>query len=82
MEAVLDRLFADPGVERVVVEPDARNHKIHVLNARLGFQPAGEVALPGQDRPCSASAPGRPSIPPAQTSIHPRSAREHRYDHR
>ena len=27
MEAVLDRLFADPGVERVVVEPDARNTK-------------------------------------------------------
>ena len=48
MEAVLDRLFADPGVERVVVEPDVRNHKIHVLNARLGFQPAGEVVLPGK----------------------------------
>ena len=48
MEAVLERLFADPGVGRVVVEPDARNHKIHALNARLGFQPAGEVVLPGK----------------------------------
>jgi hypothetical protein len=46
MEAVLERLFADPGAERAVVEPDARNTKIHILNARLGFHPAGEVALP------------------------------------
>jgi len=46
MESVLDRLFQKPGVERVVVEPDARNTKIHVLNARLGFEPAGEVTLP------------------------------------
>jgi hypothetical protein len=46
MDAVLDRLFRKPGVERVVVEPDARNFKIHALNARLGFQPAGVVGLP------------------------------------
>jgi hypothetical protein len=46
MESVLDRLFQKPGVERVVVEPDARNTKIHVLNTRLGFEPAGEVTLP------------------------------------
>jgi RimJ/RimL family protein N-acetyltransferase len=46
MDAVLDRLFKKPGVERVVVEPDARNTKIHALNERLGFQPAGVVDLP------------------------------------
>ncbi|UZX01616.1 acetyltransferase [Arthrobacter sp. CDRTa11] len=46
MDAVLDRLFNKPGVERVVVEPDARNTKIHALNERLGFQPAGVVDLP------------------------------------
>jgi RimJ/RimL family protein N-acetyltransferase len=46
MDAVLDRLFQKPGVERVVVEPDARNTKIHALNERLGFQPAGVVDLP------------------------------------
>ena len=45
MDAVLGRLFEKPGVERVVVEPDARNSKIHVLNERLGFQPAGVVNL-------------------------------------
>ena len=49
MDAVLDRLFQKPGVERVVVEPDARNAKIHVLNGRLGFQPAGVVALPDKE---------------------------------
>ncbi|MFC9334057.1 GNAT family N-acetyltransferase [Arthrobacter sp. NPDC057009] len=46
MGSVLDRLFQKPGVDRVVVEPDVRNTKIHVLNARLGFEPAGEVTLP------------------------------------
>jgi hypothetical protein len=49
MEAVLERLFRKPGVERVVVEPDARNTKIHVLNERLGFQPAGVVILPDKE---------------------------------
>ncbi|MCU1566723.1 MAG: Siderophore biosynthesis domain protein [Pseudarthrobacter sp.] len=49
MDAVLDRLFAKPGVERIVVEPDARNSKIHALNERLGFQPAGVVTLPDKD---------------------------------
>ncbi|MDQ0680385.1 hypothetical protein QFZ30_003767 [Arthrobacter pascens] len=46
MDAVLERLFQKPGVERVVVEPDVRNTKIHALNERLGFQPAGVVELP------------------------------------
>ncbi|WP_066287581.1 GNAT family N-acetyltransferase [Arthrobacter sp. B6] len=49
MDAVLDRLFQKPGVERVVVEPDARNTKIHMLNERLGFQPAGAVTLPDKE---------------------------------
>ena len=34
-----------PGTERIVVEPDARNHKIHVLNQRVGFRPSGLVTL-------------------------------------
>jgi hypothetical protein len=49
MEAVLDRLFVKPGVDRVVVEPDARNAKIHALNSRLGFRPAGVVTLPDKE---------------------------------
>ncbi|PTT58790.1 GNAT family N-acetyltransferase [Arthrobacter sp. HMWF013] len=49
MDAVLNRLFLKPGVDRVVVEPDARNTRIHVLNGRFGFQPAGLVTLPGKE---------------------------------
>jgi hypothetical protein len=49
MDAILARLFQAPGVERVVVEPDARNTKIHVLNERLGFRPAGVVPLPDKE---------------------------------
>lgn len=49
MDAVLARLFSRPEVERVVVEPDVRNTRIHALNERLGFQPAGMVALPDKE---------------------------------
>jgi hypothetical protein len=49
MDAVLGHLFARPEVQRVVVEPDARNTKIHALNERLGFRPAGIVTLPDKD---------------------------------
>ncbi|MFJ5861878.1 GNAT family N-acetyltransferase [Pseudarthrobacter sp. NPDC092439] len=49
MDAVLSRLFDRPDVERVVVEPDIRNTRIHALNARFGFRPAGTVALPDKE---------------------------------
>lgn len=49
MAAVLEHLFADPAVGRVVVEPDAANHKIHALNARLGFRKQALVRLPDKD---------------------------------
>lgn len=49
MRSVVSRLFADPETERIVVEPDARNHKIHVLNERVGFQPSAVVTLPAVD---------------------------------
>lgn len=49
MSAVLERLFADPTVERVVVEPDATNHKIHSLNARLGFEKHALLRLPDKE---------------------------------
>ncbi|WP_425864210.1 GNAT family N-acetyltransferase [Arthrobacter sp. TWP1-1] len=49
MSAVLERLFADPAVKRVVVEPDAANHKIHSLNARLGFEKHALLRLPDKD---------------------------------
>ncbi len=46
MQSVMAYLFEDPWVERVVVEPDARNHKIHMLNERVGFRPERVVTLP------------------------------------
>ncbi|MFF2842623.1 GNAT family N-acetyltransferase [Paenarthrobacter sp. NPDC057981] len=49
MQAVMTELFADPANQRVVVEPDARNHKIHVLNEKVGFRPHGVVTLPAVD---------------------------------
>lgn len=35
---VMDYLFSLPQVQRVVVEPDVRNEKIHRLNKRAGFR--------------------------------------------
>ncbi|MFK4085989.1 GNAT family N-acetyltransferase [Kribbella sp. NPDC020789] len=44
--AVMEFLFADPAVRRVVVEPDVRNTAVHGLNAVVGFEVVGETALP------------------------------------
>jgi len=49
MNAVLGRLFEDPAVARAVVEPDANNHKIHALNARLGFRKQALISLPDKE---------------------------------
>lgn len=68
MESVLDRLFAKDTVERVVVEPDARNAKIHVLNERLGFQPANVVTLP--DKQALLSFCSRDSFHAARAGLH------------
>lgn len=42
---VMELMFSDPTTERVVVEPDARNHAVHVLNAAMGFQVVATVDL-------------------------------------
>ena len=44
--ALMRFMFERLGAERIVVEPDVRNHKVHVLNAAMGFEPAGTVELP------------------------------------
>lgn len=49
MQSVMTELFDDPATQRIVVEPDARNHKIHVLNEKVGFRPHGVVTLPAVD---------------------------------
>lgn len=48
MRRVMKACFADPSVRRVVVEPDARNHRIAVLNEAVGFVVARHVELPGK----------------------------------
>jgi RimJ/RimL family protein N-acetyltransferase len=45
IETIMEFLFADPRVDRVVVEPDARNTAVHALNAHVGFVESGVVAL-------------------------------------
>lgn len=45
---VMELLFADPAVSRVVVEPDVRNHAVHAVNARAGFTELATVPLGGK----------------------------------
>ncbi|WP_371404377.1 acetyltransferase [Kribbella sp. NBC_00662] len=44
-ETIMDSLFSDPLVDRVVVEPDVRNVKIQALNERMGFRKHSVVQL-------------------------------------
>lgn len=43
---VMDFLFADERVHRVVVEPDAHNHRVRALNVAVGFEVDRALALP------------------------------------
>ena len=45
-KVIMDFMFSEDKVERLIVEPDARNEKIHVLNKRAGFEYQGVVELP------------------------------------
>lgn len=42
---VMELAFADPGTDRVVVEPDVRNQPVHVLNTAMGFHVERTVSL-------------------------------------
>ncbi|MEU6846373.1 GNAT family N-acetyltransferase [Streptomyces sp. NPDC046716] len=44
--AVMEHLFTDPAVRRVVVEPDVRNTAVHALNEAVGFVPEREIDKP------------------------------------
>lgn len=46
---VMELLFSDPEVDRVVVEPDVRNTGVHALNAAVGFRIERTVSLPDKD---------------------------------
>jgi siderophore synthetase component len=45
-EAILDFAFAEPGVERILVEPDIRNKKMFTICERVGFTTERVVELP------------------------------------
>lgn len=47
---VMELAFADPATERVVVEPDVRNHAVHALNEAVGFRIESTVRLAESDR--------------------------------
>lgn len=49
LRAVMTHCFADPQVDRVVVEPDVRNERIAVLNAAAGFVVARTLSLPTKE---------------------------------
>ncbi|OEV03082.1 GNAT family N-acetyltransferase [Streptomyces oceani] len=46
---VMEFLFADPAIDRIVVEPDVRNTAVHTLNATVGFRIERTVPLPGKE---------------------------------
>ncbi|MGQ4728157.1 GNAT family N-acetyltransferase [Streptomyces sp. Ju416(a)] len=52
--AVMDFLFADPSVRRVVVEPDVTNSAVQALNKAVGFDVLREIAKPEKDALLSA----------------------------
>lgn len=47
-DAVMAFCFADPAVERVVVEPDVRNDAIRAKNLGAGFTELREIPMPGK----------------------------------
>ncbi|MDR7304064.1 GNAT family N-acetyltransferase [Haloactinomyces albus] len=49
LRTVVEHLFADPSNERIVVEPDVRNHPVHVLNEAVGFRVISRVSLRDKD---------------------------------
>jgi hypothetical protein len=72
---VIEFLFGDPAAQRVVVEPDIRNTKIHALNRRAGFRYQRVVALPNKHahlafctRAHYRAALAAPAAPPSAAS--------------
>lgn len=45
IRTILSFHFANPDIQRLVVEPDIRNTKVHELNRKVGFIPSGPIEL-------------------------------------
>jgi siderophore synthetase component/RimJ/RimL family protein N-acetyltransferase len=43
--SIMKFMFSGPSVRRIVVEPDIRNHKIHRLNRKVGFEHTKTINL-------------------------------------
>ena len=43
---IMDYMFSDPEIKRIVVEPDVNNTKIHALNKLAGFEYQYNITLP------------------------------------
>jgi siderophore synthetase component len=82
--AIMDFLFADPAVARVVVEPDVRNTAVHELNRHVGFVPDRVVRLPEKDALLSfcrrPAAAGAGDAGPRAAGTDPAGAVEHLLD--
>jgi len=46
---VMEFIFCDKNIQRVVVEPDIRNEKIHTLNKKMGFVYEKKIILPEKE---------------------------------
>ncbi|GAA3721862.1 GNAT family N-acetyltransferase [Streptomyces tremellae] len=49
LTTVMEFLFSDPAVRRVVVEPDVRNTAVHALNEAVGFRVVEKLAKPEKE---------------------------------
>ncbi|MCA1223045.1 GNAT family N-acetyltransferase [Streptomyces sp. 8L] len=49
LTTVMEFLFADPAVTRVVVEPDVRNSAVQALNEAVGFEVVEKIAKPEKE---------------------------------
>lgn len=46
LKTIIDYMLSNPAVDRLIVEPDVRNEKMHVLTKRVGFEYQQEILLP------------------------------------
>jgi RimJ/RimL family protein N-acetyltransferase len=46
LKTIIDYMLTNPSVQRLVVEPDVRNEKMHVLTKRVGFEYHEKIQLP------------------------------------
>ncbi|MDJ1136719.1 GNAT family N-acetyltransferase [Streptomyces iconiensis] len=49
LTTVMEMLFSDPAVHRVVVEPDVRNTAVHALNEAVGFRVDSTLTKPEKE---------------------------------